>query len=54
MNDQSKEQIVMPVCPYCKVEMEPYFFMGYYDEFSMWGCDCDKIPDAKVIRGAYA
>lgn len=33
-----------PVCPYCRTEMEPVNYWGYYESFSMWDCSCDPFP----------
>lgn len=52
MTMESKE-VAMPVCPYCKVEMRPRHFRGYYESFYMWECECDKVPGAEELPGAY-
>ena len=49
----SKEPVVMPVCPFCKTSMSPRYFSGYYESFSMWKCECEKIPEAKEVLGEY-
>jgi len=55
VNDKvKKEKPEMPVCPSCKAKMRPSYFHGYYESFSMWKCDCKKIPGAKSVRGSYA
>lgn len=43
-----------PVCPHCKTEMKARQFVGYYDEFSFWACECDPIPGAIVKGGGYS
>jgi hypothetical protein len=43
-----------PVCPHCHVSLRPTQFKGYYDEFCYWECDCDSLPKAKTVRGAFA
>ena len=43
-----------PICPICKIEMEPSNYEGYYDSFSYWGCDCKSFPNVKPWRGQYA
>jgi hypothetical protein len=48
------EPVVMPVCPYCKTAMRPEYFVGYYESFSDWVCECEKIPGAKEVRGSFA
>jgi hypothetical protein len=48
------EEVVLPVCPYCKTEMRPQYFNGYYERFPMWACACSEIPDAEQINGCYA
>ena len=48
------EEIVMPVCPFCKSEMKPFDFRGYYDSFCGWGCECEEIPNAEKQSGEYA
>ena len=47
------EAAVKPVCPYCKVEMTPVNFEGYYESFSYWACDCETLPDAEKGYGNY-
>jgi hypothetical protein len=47
-------RIIMPVCPYCKTEMKPFDFRGYYDDFVGWECQCNDIPNAEIQRGQYA
>jgi len=49
-----KETVAKPVCPYCKTEMKPRYFQGYYESFSMWKCACKRIQGEKVLAGAYA
>jgi len=48
------EPIVMPVCPCCKTIMRPRYFVGYYESFSMWVCECEEIPGAEEERGSFA
>ena len=48
------ELVSMPICPYCKATMEPENYEGYYDSFSCWTCDCEKIPNAEKTYGEYA
>lgn len=45
------------LCPFCKSELEPVEYQGYYDGFVYWGCDCEEFPNdvAKTKwKGAYA
>jgi hypothetical protein len=53
-NENKEEKIVYPVCPFCKVVMEPVNFRGYYDEFCYWGCSCDQFDNVEESCGAYA
>lgn len=53
MKEQTKP-VVMPVCPYCKTTMRPQYFVGYYESFSLWVCECEKIPGSKEERGSFA
>ena len=53
MNKQ-KQPVAMPVCPFCKSTMTPKYFTGYYESFSMWKCNCKKIPRAEAVFGSYA
>jgi hypothetical protein len=53
-NTIKKSPIVMPVCPYCKTEMRPFDYRGYYDSFVGWECSCEKIPKAEKQFGQYA
>jgi len=45
-----------PVCPYCKKEMIPVNYKGYYDSFPYWECECDKFEgkDVELYKGRYA
>lgn len=54
--DEEKEPIKMPICPYCKIEMNPARYVGYYESFDYWSCNCDKLPDSKKSEyiGSYA
>jgi hypothetical protein len=52
--EKETEQISMPVCPYCKTELTPFNYRGYYDSFMGWECQCDEIPNAEKSYGQYA
>ena len=46
-----------PKCPFCKAIMKPCEFVGYYDSFIYWECQCNKFPDdidVHKAKGAYA
>lgn len=47
-------KVRLPKCPYCKAEIRPVKFDGYYDGFYCWKCDCTDIPGAVEERGNYA
>ena len=49
----TREVLIMPVCPFCKTEMYPLDYHGYYESFPMWICECTKIPGAEVYRGCH-
>lgn len=45
------------VCPYCKSELKPETYKGYYDSFDYWNCKCYEgipSPDKEVCEGGYA
>ena len=44
----------MPICPICKCVMEQQNYVGYYDSFSYWGCDCEEFPNGNKWSGQYA
>jgi len=44
----------IPICPYCKSKMGVYLYISYYDSFHYWGCNCDDLPNAHEVGGAYA
>jgi hypothetical protein len=46
--------VVMPCCPFCKAEMKPFDYRGYYDSFFGWECNCVEIPNAEIQCGRYA
>ena len=50
----NKEPMMKPVCPHCKSQMKPFKFVGYYDELVGWKCECQELPDAEIVHGAYA
>lgn len=47
-------QSTVPVCPHCKTTMVASTYKGYYDTFSYWECNCDTLPGAHVVKGAFA
>ena len=49
-----KEPVALPECPFCKTSMLPQYFVGYYESFSMWSCECNEIPGAEEVRGSFA
>jgi hypothetical protein len=53
MMSEQIEPVVMPVCPYCKTAMRPQYYVGYYESFSEWVCECEEIPGAEEVRGAW-
>ena len=54
MSEKEKKPEPKPVCPYCRTEMKPVNFIGYYDEFHCWWCECSELPGAEKQRGQYA
>ncbi len=44
----------MPVCPYCKTELKPFDYRGYYESFFGWECRCKELPNAEKQAGQYA
>ena len=61
----SKETVVidketakaMPVCPICGKEMHVTHYIGYYEDFTFWDCECreEDLPKATdEIMGSYA
>ena len=53
-SEPKPEPVKMPVCPYCRTEMKPFDYKGYYDAFCGWECKCVEIPKAEKQFGAYA
>jgi hypothetical protein len=47
-------EVVLPVCPFCKTEMRPQHFNGYYESFATWACECPEIPGAEQVSGCFA
>jgi hypothetical protein len=43
-----------PVCPHCNTEMRARYFVGYYEKFSFWACDCEVIPGSTIEAGSYS
>jgi transposase-like protein len=43
-----------PVCPYCKQSMIPMNYVGYYDSFAHWNCECYELLEGKTHKGCYA
>lgn len=51
-----KEEIKKPVCP-CGKEMAIHQYLGYYEAFNYWDCECsfvDKNEPENIIKGCYA
>ena len=46
--------VSLPICPFCKTEMEPVNYEGYYDSFSYWACECEEFPNVEKSYGEYA
>lgn len=46
--------IQTPTCPACKAEMKPYYYVGYYEEFSCWRCECEVTPGSVVLAGGWS
>lgn len=51
--DIEASRLVMPICPYCKTEMNPFKYTGYYDSFFGWECECEEIPNSEEQHGEY-
>jgi hypothetical protein len=43
-----------PICPLCKTKMVAKYFVGYYESFSFWRCECEIIPGATIEAGCYS
>ena len=45
-----------PVCPYFRTVMREEGFVGYYDAFHHWACECNTLPNAEknITNGQYA
>lgn len=47
-----------PTCPVCVTEMQPRYFVGYYESFVCWTCECTSTeivpPGSTVMAGAYS
>jgi protein gp37 len=50
---QYEKSLNIPTCPYCKQQLQPLYYEGYYDHFSYWGCQCKELPNAKEWQGLY-
>jgi len=44
----------VPVCPHCMKQMNTVNYVGYYDSFSYWECNCGHFDDGRRATGAYA
>ena len=42
------------ICPYCKDELDPINYHGYYEKFACWICDCDEFKEVRRVKGQYA
>lgn len=49
INKEGKE-MKRPVCPNCGYEMGLFKYIGYYEEFTYWDCNCD-LDSVKEIDG---
>ena len=41
-----------PVCPFCKVVMTPVNYVGFYEGFAYWSCECDEFEGVEKTKGA--
>jgi hypothetical protein len=30
------------------------YYIGYYEQFPLWKCECEVIPDSIIKAGAYS
>jgi hypothetical protein len=35
------QELIRPICPNCGKVMGLFSFVGYYEEFNYWDCNCD-------------
>ena len=40
-----KNKMKVPICPYCKSDMEVVEYRGYYDAFTYWECKKECSPE---------
>jgi hypothetical protein len=51
---EAKYNIQLPVCPFCKQKMRPVRYVGYYEDFVYWECDCgEALISLRTECGAY-
>jgi hypothetical protein len=43
-----------PICPICLTELKPFNYVGYYDAFSGYECNCNHFEDGENQHGQYA
>ena len=43
-----------PVCPACNAKMKAKYFVGYYEKFSFWSCECKVIPGSVIEAGSWS
>lgn len=43
-----------PICPSCNTKMLAKYFVGYYEQFSCWSCECKIIPGSVVEAGSFS
>jgi len=53
-SSQSIAAKLRPVCPACNSKMVALYYVGYYDEFPMWSCECQVIPGSTVEAGSWS
>ena len=43
-----------PICPACDSPMTARYFVGYYEQFACWQCECEVIPDSTIKAGSFS
>ena len=50
--DKDGKELIRPICPNCGKEMGLFKFVGYYESFIYWDCNCDldsmKVNDGEI------
>jgi len=53
MNKVKEDNSKRPVCPNCQKEMTRERYVGFYEEFDYWECECENLKPDHIHKGSH-